>query len=177
MKVKFIRPNRLFAHEVGDVVVLTDADGQTLIHSGHAILADSDASAQPAKRTKKPVDKSKIFSTEIRPDGGPADTTENKLDRNARLAMVDTEREGEADNSEGLEGNADKTDDQKGEEVTAKKEKEAAEKQAKLDKEQAEERAKKAQETATAPPGQVATPPTGQAATASPAQTPEKPKS
>lgn len=155
MKVKFIRPNRLFSHEVGDVVVLTDADGQTLIHSGHVVLADPDAGAQPAERAPKPVDESKIFSTEIRPDGGPADTTENKLDRNARLAMVDTEREGEADNSEGLEGNADKTDKEKGEEATAKKEQAAEQRTKEVDAEKA-----------TAPAAQAATPAPAQTATA-----------
>lgn len=138
MKVKFIKPNRLFAHEVGDVVVLTDQDGQTLIHSGHAVLADSDAGAQPAERTEKTVDQSKIFENEIRPDGGPADTTENKLDKNARKAMEGTEREGEADESEGLESNAEKSDEEKGEKATAKKEAEAEEAQAKIDSETAD---------------------------------------
>jgi hypothetical protein len=155
MKVKFIRPNRLFVHEVGEIVELTDQDGQTLIHSGHAVLADSDAGAQPAERTEKPVDQAKIFENEIRPDGGPADTTENKLDKNARLAMEGTEREGEADDSEGLEGNADKSDAEIGEKATAKKVEAGKEQQRQVDV--AEKATAKAGETATAAPAQKAT--------------------
>jgi hypothetical protein len=145
MKVKFVKINRLFSHEIGDVVELTDQDGQMLVNSGHAVHVPEDAAAQKAKRAKD----GELFSNEIRPDGGPTDTTEGSLPKDYEPA---TEEERQA----ALE------------KAKAEKDKTAKDAEQRLTQKQVDEQAGESTgatvDKAVAPAGETAKPATGQTA-------------
>lgn len=86
MTVKFKEINRLYAHKIGDVVEMLDSDALALIESGHVEQVE-DGGGSEAKRAEPGHE----FPDEIRPDGGPLDTTENRLDTLAKQVYSDME--------------------------------------------------------------------------------------